>query len=152
MTTDRPRIVRRDRSEIINAARAAWRHLKSDDKTDFQYWLKIGAALKLGREECLRTAGTNRPSGKRYAKTMNEWLKGEHRGDIDQGDRSRLLELMDNLPAISPMAESLLRVRWYEALQFSLGSSCSRCRAGPLASKSVRGVIGHQLNLTKMQL
>ena len=25
-------------------------------------------------------------------------------------------------------------------------------RAGPLASKSVRGVIGHQLNLTKMQL
>ena len=44
MTTDRPRIVRRDRSEIINAARAAWRHLKSDDKTDFQYWLKIGEA------------------------------------------------------------------------------------------------------------
>ena len=90
MTTDRPRIVRRDRSEIINAARAAWWHLKSDDKTDFQYWLKIGAALKLGREECLRTAGTNRPSGKRYAKTMNEWLKREHLGDIDQGDRSRL--------------------------------------------------------------
>ena len=51
------------------------------------------------------------------------------------------------------MAESLLRVRWYEALQFSLGSLMFQMsRAGPQASKSVRGVIGHQLNLTKMQL
>ena len=51
------------------------------------------------------------------------------------------------------MAESLLRVRWYEALQFSLGSLMFQMsRAGPLASKSVRGVIGHQLNLTKIQL
>ena len=48
------------------------------------------------------------------------------------------------------MAESLLRVRWYEALQFSLGSLMFQMsRAGPLASKSVRGVIGHQLNLQK---
>ena len=123
MTTDRPRIVRRDRSEIINAARAAWRHLKSDDKTDFQYWLKIGAALKLGREECLRTAGTNRPSGKRYAKTMNEWLKREHLGDIDQGDRSRLLELMDNLPAISEWRETLTQT---ERLRLNHPSSVLR--------------------------
>ena len=35
----------------------------------------------------------------------------------------------------------------------ALAASCSQMsRAGPLASKSVRGVIGHQLNLTKMQL
>ena len=48
------------------------------------------------------------------------------------------------------MAESLLRVRWYEALQFSLGSLMFQMsRAGPLASKSVRGVIGTSVEFDK---
>ena len=63
------------------------------------------------------------------------------------------LVIAPDLNVWDPMAESLLRVRWYEALQFSLGSLMFQMsRAGPLASKSVRGVIGHQLNLIKMQL
>ena len=56
----------------------------------------------------------------------------------------------------------------HEALQFSFGSlmwprvkgwstrgsrgGSDAAPTGPQASKSVRGVIGHQLNLTKMQL
>ena len=54
---------------------------------------------------------------------MNEWLKREHLGDIDQGDRSRLLELMDNLPAISEWRETLTQT---ERLRLNHPSSVLR--------------------------
>ena len=47
-------------------------------------------------------------------------------------------------PAARPLVRGSSIQPWQLMFQIS--------RAGPLASKSVRGVIGHQLNLTKMQL
>ena len=51
---------------------------------------------------------------------------------------------------LGAQAEWNQRVKWWSTRGSRGGSDAAP--TGPQASKSVRGVIGHQLNLTKMQL
>ena len=55
----------------------------------------------------MQVAGKNRPEGKGYAIAFNEWLKRFKLDDIDQGDRKRLFDVMDELPAIIEWRKSL---------------------------------------------
>jgi uncharacterized phage infection (PIP) family protein YhgE len=60
----------------------------------------VGKALLVGREWAMHHAGTNRPEGKGYNLAFGAWLEKYKLNDIDQGDRKRLFEVMDNLVEI----------------------------------------------------
>jgi hypothetical protein len=87
-----------DRETHIRRGQEAWKRHK-DDAT-WSDWLAIGQALAIGRQDAMAAAGTNAPSGKGYNIAFGEWLARHHFDDIDKGDRSRLLDVMSNLPAI----------------------------------------------------
>jgi hypothetical protein len=73
---------------------------------DWQSWLKVGAALKQGRDQCIRNAGANGPFGKKYKAAFKLWL--EDNGFAERPDkslRSNLIEVMENLPLIEEWRE-----------------------------------------------
>ncbi|MPZ36607.1 MAG: hypothetical protein GEU95_00860 [Rhizobiales bacterium] len=92
-----------DRDRITRTGRAALKRLDSDQ--NWHDWLAVGEAILIGRQECKEECGladTNLPAGSwggAYNRAFGEWLAKE-KLDFDKGDRSRLLEVMDNLPAI----------------------------------------------------
>jgi hypothetical protein len=87
-----------DRDTCIKRGQEAWKRHKGD--ATWLDWLAIGEALSIGRQEAMANADTNRPIGSRYNAAFGEWLARHHFDDIDKGDRSRLFDVMDNLPAI----------------------------------------------------
>jgi hypothetical protein len=96
-----------DVERICRQGTQAWLRLKKDKNwTD---WLAVGEAHAIGREWAMRMAGTNQPQGKAYNTTFGEWLAKYKFDDMDKGDRSRLFEVMDNLPAIEEWRRTLPR-------------------------------------------
>jgi hypothetical protein len=83
----------------------AWRRLKKDK--NYNDWLKVGEALQVGREWAMHQAGVNKPEGKGYNVAFGEYLMKYKIDDMDQGDRSRLFSVMDNLPAIEEWRRTL---------------------------------------------
>ena len=92
-----------DRERITRTGREALKRLDSD--RNWPDWLAVGKAILIGREECKQQCGladTNLPAGswgRAYNRAFGEWLAKE-KLDLDKGNSSRLLEVMDNLPAI----------------------------------------------------
>jgi hypothetical protein len=70
-------------------------------------WLMVGEALRVGRRLSMHRAGTNRPAGKGYAQEFSRWLVANRLDDMDGADRVKLLVVMDNLPAIEAWRLSL---------------------------------------------
>jgi DNA repair exonuclease SbcCD ATPase subunit len=85
-----------DRENVIQQGIDAWHQLKKS----WEHWRMVGKALLVGREWAMHHAGTNRPEGKGYNQAFGGWLERYKLNDIDQGDRHRLLEVMDNLDKI----------------------------------------------------
>ncbi len=54
-----------------------------------------------------RAAETEQPIGSRYNSEFGSWLARHHFDNIDKGDRSRLIEVIDNLPAIEAWRATL---------------------------------------------
>src|SRR5262249_21143806 len=78
-----------DAREALNQLAKTWDH-----------WKRVGNALKVGREFCIRV--TNRPpTDTDYKLRFSRWLlyNGFRDEIISKWDRASLLELMDNLPA-----------------------------------------------------
>jgi hypothetical protein len=91
--------------QVCTAGSKAWVRLKKN-KT-WSDWLAVGAALQVGREWAMRSAGVNKPEGKGYNQCFGEWLTEYGLDDMDKGDRSRLFNVMDNLPAIEEYRKTL---------------------------------------------
>jgi hypothetical protein len=91
--------------DAIHRGQQAWMRLRADNHwTD---WLDVGRAHVIGRQEAMRLAHVNEPSGHRYKEHFGAWLKKVGFADLDKSDRARLFTVMDNLPAIE---------RWRAAL------------------------------------
>jgi hypothetical protein len=95
------------RETYIKRGREAWqRHVHKGGAT-WSDWTAIGEALLVGRQDAMAAAETNHPIGHRYNSEFSTWLT-RHRFDaIDAGDRARLIEVMDNLPAIEAWRAAL---------------------------------------------
>jgi hypothetical protein len=87
-----------ERDRVSRQGTEAWKRLKKEKS--WGDWLKVGEALQIGREWAMHQAGVNRPEGKGYNTAMGEWLQRYKLDDMDSGDRSRLFQVMDNLPMI----------------------------------------------------
>lgn len=106
--------------KVGKAGRAAWQRLQKD-KT-FEDWLTFGRALVDGRRWAMHEAGANRPMGSAYTKLFGDYLDDFKLRrpvldgvDREAANRSRLFELMDNLPEIVSWRATLTpedRAQW----------------------------------------
>jgi hypothetical protein len=96
---------RDDRDTYIKRGQEAWHRHKNN--ATWNDWLAIGEALQIGRQDAMAAAGTNQPAGSKYNAVFGEWLARHQFDDIDKSDRSRLMEVMDNLAAVNVWRETL---------------------------------------------
>jgi hypothetical protein len=80
---------------VINAAQEAAHRLLTGQA--WQDWVAVGRALLVGRTEAMRTANTNKPTGKLYAAQFGQWLTAAKLDKVaNKATRSRLLNLLDH--------------------------------------------------------
>ena len=94
---------------MARQARAAWQRLKKEKS--WGDWIVVGEGLTMWREDAMREAGTNQPAGGRMGKGYNlafaKRLADNKLDDMDQGDRKRLFDCMDNIGPIEEWRRTL---------------------------------------------
>jgi hypothetical protein len=89
------------KSEILRQGAEAMERLSSDRSRDWADWRKVLAAFGIGRHEAMLEAGVNTPRGYGYCTAFAKWLRcHEAFQAIDQADRKRMFDCLDNLGAI----------------------------------------------------
>jgi hypothetical protein len=86
--------------KIGHAAMLAWRRVKTNQSRMWGDWMQIGDGLLEGRRWAMARAETNKPEGKGYVLAYGEWLKRFRLDDLDKADRAKLLQLMEERPAV----------------------------------------------------
>jgi hypothetical protein len=89
-----------DLEEAGKSMMLAWKRIKSQDKKRWADWMVVGHGLMEGRRWAMQRAGTDKPEGKGYTIAFGEWLARFKMLDMDKADRIKLMQLMDELPAI----------------------------------------------------
>jgi hypothetical protein len=91
---------------VINAAQEAAHRLLTGQA--WQDWVAVGRALLVGRTEAMRTANTNKPTGKLYAAQFGQWLTAAKLDKVaDKATRSRLLNLLDHIDEVEAWRATL---------------------------------------------
>jgi hypothetical protein len=85
----------------------AWGRVKRTQSRAWSEWMTIGEGLLAGRTWAMQKAGTNEPAGKGYALAFNEWLRDWKLNDLNNTDRAKLLQLMEELAAVEEWRASL---------------------------------------------
>jgi hypothetical protein len=107
MPSSTTRLVMKDRETRVRRGQEAWqRHIQKGDAT-WDDWMAIGDALLIGRQDAMVAAKTKQPIGSRYNSKFGRWLARHHFDNIDKGDRRRLIEVIENRPAIEAWRETL---------------------------------------------
>ena len=96
-----------DLENIGHAMMLAWQRVKKAETRMWGEWMTIGEGLMEGRRWAMQTAGTNRPEGKGYVIAFAEWLKRFRIDDMDKSDRAKLLQLMEERPAVEEWRSTL---------------------------------------------
>src|SRR5262245_20518112 len=86
--------------QIGRAMQAAWTRVKKAQSRMWGDWMIIGDGLLEGRRWAMQKAGTNKPEGKGYVIAFGEWLTRYKVDDMDKSDRAKLLQLMEERPAV----------------------------------------------------
>jgi hypothetical protein len=92
---------------IGHAMMLAWTRIKKAQARMWGDWMTIGEGLLEGRRWAMQMAGTNRPEGKGYVMAYAEWLKRYKVDDMDKSDRAKLLQLMEERPAVEEWRATL---------------------------------------------
>jgi hypothetical protein len=85
---------------IGRSAMAAWTRIKKAQSRLWADWMVVGEGLMEGRRWAQHKAGVNAPEGKGYVVAYSEWLAKYRLADMDKSDRAKLLQLMDERPAV----------------------------------------------------
>jgi hypothetical protein len=93
--------------QIGRAMMAAWQRVKKAQTRMWGDWMVIGDGLLEGRRWAMQMAGTNQPEGKGYVTAFGEWLKRYRVDDMDKSDRAKLLQLMEERPAVEEWRATL---------------------------------------------
>jgi hypothetical protein len=91
--------------QTIQLGQAAWSRMCGDQT--WKDWIEVGAAICVGRTEAMCEAHKNEPKGRNYTVAFATWLKKYGFDKIDQGDRSRLFDVMGHLEEIEKWRASL---------------------------------------------
>ena len=103
--------------QIGKAMMAAWGRIKKSQARMWGDWMTIGEGLLEGRRWAMQMAGTNKPEGKGYVMAYAEWLKRFKVDDMDKSDRAKLLQLMEERPAVEEWRATLDRLRAAQSQQ-----------------------------------
>src|SRR5215475_589310 len=93
--------------EIGKAAMLAWSRIKKTHTKLWGEWMVIGEGLIEGRRWAMQQAGTDAPEGKGYVVAFGEYLKRYKLDDMDKSDRAKLLQLMEERPAVEEWRQNL---------------------------------------------
>lgn len=85
-------------NQIVSDAQAAWARLNNSNT--WADWVLVATALAAGRGEAMLMAGTNKPSGTKFKREINRWLKEKNLDAIDKTTRSRAIECFEHLADI----------------------------------------------------
>jgi hypothetical protein len=96
-----------DTADQIAEGREAWARIRESGKRDFNDWILVAHALQIGRAASLAAARTNRAVGTTYNRAMSAWLREAGLGDVNNQERYRALQVLENLPAISAWRDGL---------------------------------------------
>jgi hypothetical protein len=99
-----------DQENLENAGRAmmlTWGRVKKAQARMWGDWMTIGEGLLAGRQWAMHQASTNRPEGKGFIMAYSEWLKRFKVDDMDKSDRAKLLQIMEERPAVEEWRASL---------------------------------------------
>jgi hypothetical protein len=96
-----------DSLAIIKRGQSALRRLDKD--RNWEDWIQVGYAVVECRSVAMREAGANRPFGPAYTKSYASLMEHYRFTEKlkDKSDRSRLVEIMDNLPAVTAWRQGL---------------------------------------------
>jgi hypothetical protein len=123
---------------VLARGRDAWQRLGQD--ATWADWLSIGEALLVARAQATARSNSNAPVGRAYARAMAHLLAEYGFDRIDKGDRSRLLQCLENRAAIEtwrsvlPLTERLRLnhpstvLRRWKAAQISKATETSSSR------------------------
>jgi len=103
-----------DQAAIVAEGRAALARIKDHSRRLFEDYVAIGAALLIGRSECLKLAGSNSLQTPAYRTHWRRWLDQHGFGDMEAGERIKTMWLAEN------KAESEQREVDFHLLSFSL--------------------------------
>jgi hypothetical protein len=92
---------------IGHAMMLAWGRVKKAQARMWGEWMTIGEGLLAGRQWAMRMAGTNKPEGKGFVMNFSEWLRRFKVDDMDKSDRAKLLQLMEERPAVEEWRATL---------------------------------------------
>jgi hypothetical protein len=96
------------KSEVLRQGVEAMERLSSNRSRDWADWLKVLAALGIGRHAAMLEAGANQPRGHGYCTAFAKWLRcNEAFAAIDQADRKRMFDVLDNVEGIQEWRASL---------------------------------------------
>jgi hypothetical protein len=96
------------KSEVLRQGVEAMERLSSNRSRDWADWRKVLAALGIGRHTAMLEAGANQPRGHGYCTAFARWLRcNEAFAAIDQADRKRMFDVLDNLEAVEEWRASL---------------------------------------------
>jgi hypothetical protein len=70
-------------------------------------WMTVGEGLLEGRRWAMQVSGVNRPEGRGFVTAYSEWLKRYRVDDMDKSDRAKLLQLMEERPAVEEWRATL---------------------------------------------
>jgi hypothetical protein len=99
-----------DQENLENAGRAmmlTWGRVKKAQARMWGDWMTIGEGLLAGRQWAMHQASTNKPEGKGFIMAYSEWLKRFKVDDMDKSDRAKLLQIMEERPAVEEWRASL---------------------------------------------
>ena len=89
------------KDEKVRLGVEAMQRLSSGNSRDWSDWLIVLDALAIGRHTAMVESGANAPKGNKYCQAYARWLRDHPTFQvINKGDRSRMFECNDNLPAI----------------------------------------------------
>jgi hypothetical protein len=89
------------------AMQAAWKRVKGSKSRLWSEWMVIGDGLLEGRRWAMAQAETNQPSGKAFVLAYSEWLRRWDVHDMDASDRAKLLQIMEERPAVEEWRATL---------------------------------------------
>jgi len=96
-----------NRDEIGKAMQAAWARVKKSEARLWSEWMTIGEGLMEGRVFAMQVAGVNTPQGRGYVTAYAEWLHKYRVDDMDKSVRAKLLNIMEERPAIEEWRATL---------------------------------------------
>lgn len=93
--------------KVIRRGQAALKRLDSD--RNWRDWLEVGDAIMECRRLAMQESGTNRPFGPRYKAAFSRLMQHYHFTEKlkHAPDRSNLVAIMENLPAVEAWREQL---------------------------------------------